>query len=92
MVDYFKVGTADFICSITLPYQIAHVAELCRTLATMKLTKYLIKLLPSPPTLSVKIRIHSDYKSVLSFLPSQYKIVSNMTPLHQVKREIMLIE
>ena len=83
-----KLVSVNFISSIALLYFNTYSAELYSTLAIVKLTEYLI-MLSYTKLLSYQIKVDSDCSSVLSFLPSTPKIISNNILLHQIKREIL---
>ena len=87
-----KIGTANFICSVAIPYHNVYAAELCSTLAIVKIIQYIIIKSYTPITSNLIIKVNSDYDLVLSFLLSNQKIITNNVSLYQIKREIILIK
>jgi len=87
-----KLGIANFICTISIPYCHAYVAELCGTLAIFKIIQ--LYLLSSLITLisPVPVEVNSDCALVLSFIPSSQKIINNSISLYQVKQEILYLK
>ena len=86
-----KIGKANFICTIALPYRDSYALELCSTLAIMKIVKYLI-LESNDRENQFAISINTDCTLVIFFLFSTLKIISNIISLYQVKREILLLK
>ena len=56
-----KIGTANFICSVVTLYRQAYAAELCSTLAIVKIVQYIILKSDIPITPNPIIEVNSDY-------------------------------
>ena len=87
-----KIGTANFILSVALPYHSAYSAELCGTLAIHIIMEYLILSFYNQIRKPTKIKIASDCSSVLRFIITSPKIASIATLLHPIRREILRIK
>ena len=80
--DQNKIGTANFIYWVAILYRQAYATELCGTLAIVKIVQYIILKSNTPNPI---IEVNSNYDSMLSFLPSNQKIIINNVSLHQIK-------
>ena len=85
----YKIRTANFISSVSLPYRSAYLVELYRTLAICIIMKYLILNFYNQIRKLTKIKIALDCSSILRFIITSLKIVSIITLLHLIRREVL---
>ena len=83
----YKIGSSNFISTVTLKYRNPFTAELCRVLAFLVaidyvLIKYKVK------AQNITITISSDYKSILDMLYNTSLVINQSKYLNQVVREI----
>jgi len=86
-----KFGIANFISSAVLLFRNAYAAEICRALAIIKLTSYLLSCLLPQKLSNPLILISSDCSAVINFLLESPIIISFSSVIHQGKWEIRLI-